>query len=204
MFTKLAKYISPSLRKEEGFTLIELLIVVAIIAILAAIAIPQFSAYRIRAFNSAGNSDLRNIKIAAEAFVTDWQVYASSKPGGLATAPDATSIRTGPGNISFTVTANTINTTFPSTDAVFTFGVSNGVVAELNTTLNSGAAYTAGTAHTQGDIFYAADSDLAQLKRSVTATNPKVVGTAMVFGNIPVSSTTTGADDLPTANWSNL
>ena len=71
MFTKIRT-------NEKGFTLIELLIVVAIIGILAAIAIPQFSQYRIRGYNSAANSDIRNIKIAQEAFVTDWQVYPST------------------------------------------------------------------------------------------------------------------------------
>ncbi len=60
---------------QEGFTLIELLIVVAIIAILAAIALPQFSAYRIRAFNASAESDARNVKTQMEAFYADWQQY---------------------------------------------------------------------------------------------------------------------------------
>jgi len=60
---------------QKGFTLIELLIVVAIIGILAAIAIPQFSAYRAKAFNSASNSDLKNIKTGMEAYMADNQEY---------------------------------------------------------------------------------------------------------------------------------
>jgi len=63
------------LRSKKGFTLIELLIVVAIIGILAAIAIPQFSSYRIKAFNSAASSDLRNLKTGLEAAYSDNQFY---------------------------------------------------------------------------------------------------------------------------------
>lgn len=59
------------LRSKKGFTLIELLIVVAIIGILAAIAIPQFSAYRQKAYNSAANSDVKNIKTGMEAYLAD-------------------------------------------------------------------------------------------------------------------------------------
>ncbi len=62
-------------RSNKGFTLIELLIVVAIIGILAAIAIPQFSAYRQKAYNSAAQSDLKNSKTALEAFFADNQKY---------------------------------------------------------------------------------------------------------------------------------
>ena len=63
------------LRSRKGFTLIELLIVVAIIGILAAIAIPQFSAYREKAYNSASTSDLKNAKTVYEAFFADNQKY---------------------------------------------------------------------------------------------------------------------------------
>jgi type II secretion system protein G len=58
-------------KSQKGFTLIELLIVVAIIGILAAIAIPQFATYRQKAFNSAAQSDLRTIKTNLEGYYTD-------------------------------------------------------------------------------------------------------------------------------------
>jgi type IV pilus assembly protein PilA len=66
------------MKKNEGFTLIELMIVIAIIGILAAIAIPQFSAYRQRSYNSAAQADLRNAATAQEAYFVDNQTYTNS------------------------------------------------------------------------------------------------------------------------------
>ncbi|MBW1915780.1 MAG: prepilin-type N-terminal cleavage/methylation domain-containing protein [Deltaproteobacteria bacterium] len=65
-------------RKDEGFTLIELMIVIAIIGILAAIAIPQFSAYRTRSYNSAAQSDVRNVATAQEAYYVDNSTYSAN------------------------------------------------------------------------------------------------------------------------------
>ncbi|MBW1862715.1 MAG: prepilin-type N-terminal cleavage/methylation domain-containing protein [Deltaproteobacteria bacterium] len=69
--------ISKLANREEGFTLIELMIVIAIIGILAAIAIPQFSAYRKRSYNSAAQSDVRNIATAQEAYYIDESTYCN-------------------------------------------------------------------------------------------------------------------------------
>jgi type IV pilus assembly protein PilA len=65
-------------KNEKGFTLIELMIVIAIIGILAAIAIPQFAAYRKRSYNSAANADLRNAATAQEAYYVDYMTYTST------------------------------------------------------------------------------------------------------------------------------
>ncbi|HRP07208.1 MAG TPA: prepilin-type N-terminal cleavage/methylation domain-containing protein [Gemmatimonadales bacterium] len=61
-----------------GFTLIELLIVVVIIGILAAIAIPKFAATKDKAKLGSVRSDLRNIMSAQEAYFIDYGEYTSS------------------------------------------------------------------------------------------------------------------------------
>lgn len=61
----------------RGFTLIELLVVVAIIGILAAIAIPQFAAYRQRGFDAKANTDLRAAATAEEAYYATTVQYKS-------------------------------------------------------------------------------------------------------------------------------
>ena len=66
------------LRAEEGFTLIELLVVIAIIGILAAMALPQFAAYRRRAYDSDVKSNVKNASIAQEAYFTHKQTYSSA------------------------------------------------------------------------------------------------------------------------------
>ncbi|HPA46471.1 MAG TPA: prepilin-type N-terminal cleavage/methylation domain-containing protein, partial [bacterium] len=70
-------------QKKAAFTLIELLIVVAIIGILAAIAVPNFMNARMRASVSRAQSDLRNLSVALESYRLDNNHYPpASLEGG--------------------------------------------------------------------------------------------------------------------------
>ncbi|HEX6615437.1 MAG TPA: prepilin-type N-terminal cleavage/methylation domain-containing protein [Gemmatimonadales bacterium] len=81
------------MQNRKGFTLIELLIVVVIIGILAAIAIPKFASTKEKAYLASMKSDLRNLATAEEGYFADNQVYtniSASNLAGVATADAAT------------------------------------------------------------------------------------------------------------------
>jgi type IV pilus assembly protein PilA len=86
--------LNKGLQKQAGFTLIELLIVIAIIAILAAIAIPQFLKYKQGAYLDSARSDVKNAVTAMEAY--------QATHGSYPTLP----ITAGPGPVSWDLGTN--------------------------------------------------------------------------------------------------
>lgn len=77
----------------KGFTLIELLIVVVIIGILAAIAIPKFAATKDKAKLASVKTDVRNLMTAQEAYFSDFATY-----GSLANVQSASNFSLSSGN----------------------------------------------------------------------------------------------------------
>jgi len=165
-------------KKEQGFTLIELMIVVAIIGILAAIAIPQFSNYRTKAFNAAAISDLHTARLAEEAVFADYQKY------GATVATDVGAVVGGAA-----LTANGwIATTTSGQSAPIS--ISKNVTLHAKVLTATLATATVTSQHASGDKSYAAETD-----QSGTFQKAATVGT------ISAAVAATAGADATTASY---
>ena len=105
------------MKKQQGFTLIELMIVVAVIGVLSAIAIPQYQKYVAKAEGAAALSTLTGLKTNAEAFTVEngtfpktanyAEVGTPSSALGVISYPDTAT--DGSGKILFTFTTNKVS-----------------------------------------------------------------------------------------------
>jgi prepilin-type N-terminal cleavage/methylation domain-containing protein len=123
----------------KGFTLIELLIVVVIIGILAAIAIPKFANTKEKAVVASMKSDLRNLVTAQEAFFSDNQDYAGGTYKGDGTVYTQTNGLAGAGRLAFNAAgwkATATNPAVPAASVPSTCGVYVGVAANAPNAAN--------------------------------------------------------------------
>ena len=215
------------MRNRQGFTLIELLIVVAIIGILAAVAILQFAAYRIKGFNSASSSDLKNAKTTQEALFADNQTYGWSESPvklgdalGSGGAPAAV-VR---GAVSgATATAEGLAIAGLRADPNIAAGVPVAIGAGISNNVDFYATNIAGVAspayimaakHAQGNRVFAAESGstaIMYVQAAAWAGVPLEVGGAPATG-VPATAATdptllttvNGGGDAPGTNWASL
>jgi len=124
----------------QGFTLIELMIVIAIIGILAAIAIPAFSVFKTKAFNAGAISYLQFITTAESNYQVENQLNISVPPGD---GPGPSGIVPG--------------TTVPS-GVGYVVGVFPAVGVDSQNGNTTGTDFVAFTGHARGDRVYAVDS----------------------------------------------